>query len=624
MSETETQTKLSKEQRLTAYMDTLERLRRERTSLREVLEREMLLGFIQINRNNLNEFPLLDTQQRTVINLLCQRSDHPAYDHIRKLIGNFLVLLNRLAKAIPAGDETQIDPLRTRLLNTETLLIKCMQGIIYANGLITDNFEELVLRNFGEAALPEYNQLLKEHELDRNFWRAFLQHFVVDPVDQAHQDILTNNRFRMNKDGNMLVVHFSMDDVLAKLSPSDKRIDKTRIQKSFEARSRGYEGRRTLRLVTNCLARGLAFIPKEQFAASDMESLARIACVDDVSQHFRTAYQERMQRRDTPDLDPEEEAQHKLNFNFLMEQVVATGVGALIGVAQTRGEFSAALAGFIHEQATTMQLLGKDLSLHNLQRVLSAVLEDHFMYRLRQQVENEGGKIQVLKSRTRRTEAAAVAALKDKGLSRIRKNKIWRKDPANPDMLLFRARNAQELGKMCHMLQLESELLTAISHLWQAESFKVEILLVVDLAVMARRTTNLALRLRELLTRLGLVKVEAAEDPTKGAAEESAGESANENETSDSPEETAPPSPAGSDASQPAAADAADTQAPPEEESTPPGAEAPPETALEPAGQKAGADSDPALEEGAAWPASPPDESTEAEPEEDPASAEQQ
>jgi hypothetical protein len=506
MSDNNEKIQLTKEQRLTAYLDALERLRRERTSLREVLEREILLAFIRINRNNLNEFPLLESQQRSVIGLLCQRSDHPTHDYINKLTGNFLVLLNRLAKALPTGDEKIVSQTRTHLLNTETLLIKCMQGIIFASGLITDNFEELVLRIYGESALPVYNELLKNHELDRSFWRAFLERFVALPVAEAHAAILEADRFSMSKDGKMLVVRFFMDDVLARLPPSDKRIEKTRIQKAFEERSRGYEGRRTHRLVTNCLTRGLSFIPREQLGESDLESLSRIACVDDVSQQFRKVYQERLQRKDLQEVDPEEEAQHKLKFSFLMEQVVATGVGALIGATQAREEFSAALPDFVLEQTSIMQLLGKDFSLDNLQRIVSSLLEDHFVYRLRRQVEDEGNKIQVLKSRTRRAELKDVDALFQKGLTRIRKSKLWRKDAARDDMLLFRPRNAQELAGVCRMLQIEPELLPAITALWEANSCKVEILLTIDLAMMARRTTNLPLRLRELLTRIGLVK----------------------------------------------------------------------------------------------------------------------
>ncbi|MGE4292233.1 MAG: hypothetical protein AB7E32_08490 [Desulfovibrio sp.] len=508
----ETQTNhLTKEQRLTAYLDALERLRRERTSLREVLEREILLAFIRINRNNLNEFPLLETQQHSVIGLLCQRSDHPTYDYINKLTGNFLVLLNRLAKALPSGDETVIGQTRTRLLNTETLLIKCMQGIIYASGLITDNFEELVLSNYGETALPAYNELLKTHELDRTFWRDFLQRYVADPVAEAHEAILAENRFAMSKDGKVLIVRFYMDDVLSRLTPSDKRIEKTRIQNAFEERSRGYEGRRTLRLVTNCLMRGLSFIPREQLGESDLESLARIACVDDVSQQFRKNYQERLQRKDIPEVDPEEEAQHKLNFAFLMEQVVSTGVGALIGVTRAREEFSSALTEFILEQSQAMQLLGKDLSLDNLQRVVSSILEDHFVYRLQRQIEEEGNKIQIHKTRTRRAATSDVDALFPYGLTRIRKSKLWRKDASRDDMLLFRPRNAQELAGICRMLQIEPQLLSSINALWEANSCKVEILLTIDLALMARRTTNLALRLRELLTRIGLVRTDSAD-----------------------------------------------------------------------------------------------------------------
>jgi len=68
----------TREQRIEAYQAKLKQLK-GRSALREVVERELLLEFIRVNRQNINEFPMLESQQDSVIAVLCQRSEHPCH-----------------------------------------------------------------------------------------------------------------------------------------------------------------------------------------------------------------------------------------------------------------------------------------------------------------------------------------------------------------------------------------------------------------------------------------------------------------------------------------------------------------------------------------------------------------
>lgn len=502
MTDPDTAPKAGKEQRFDAYLDRLKRLKEEGTTLREILEREMLLTFIRANRENINEFPMLETQQHAVINLMCQRSEHPAYEHIHRLTGNFLVLLPRFEKARIAKDEELLEQTRTHLANTETQLIKCMQGIVYACGLVTDNFEEQIVMLFGPQGLSDFNDLLKEHGLGRPFWKAFVDRFVVGTVDKGHESILTDETFAMNKEGKLLVIRFFMDQITSGLANLNQKVDKTRIQKGFELVEADQVDHRTLKLVNTILKKGLSFIPAELLPAGDLLAISRIVCIDGVAKEFLASYEERTVAAKR---EPEESRAHELKFKFLMEQVIATGVGAVIGAGETRDELLAVLPGTVFDSIRPAHLRIQDFAVVNLRRVLMGFLEDRLAFVLRGEAAEQGGKVQVIKNRTRRAPGPVVDLLFDKGLTKIRKNKIWRRDPHDEKSLLFRVRTERELAAMSHLLQIEPELFADIDELWKAEDFKVEIMLVIDLEQVARTTTNLKARLGEMLTAFRLV-----------------------------------------------------------------------------------------------------------------------
>ena len=136
--------KLDKEQRLTAYQNKLRALK-ERSFLREGMERELLLEFIRINHGSISEYPLLSAQQKSVMELLCGRSGHPGYEFIHKLIANFIIQLAHYEKAVKVGNSDQAEELQTFLLNSYSILFYCVQCIVYSMALITVNFYEIIL-----------------------------------------------------------------------------------------------------------------------------------------------------------------------------------------------------------------------------------------------------------------------------------------------------------------------------------------------------------------------------------------------------------------------------------------------------------------------------------------------
>jgi hypothetical protein len=499
---------LDKTQRLAAYQKKLRDLK-ERSSLREVMERELLLEFIRVNHSNISEYPLLKAQQKSVIELLCGRVGHPGYEYIHTHISGFIVQLAHYEKAIRTKDEARAAELQAGLINTESMLVKCVQGIVYAMALITDNFEEIVLRYFGQNALKEYSSLIESHELDERFWRAFIQQFIAKRVKEAHGEILDGERFTLTREKNFLIIRFLFDDILAKLNPTDQTIEKTRIQRSYVASRTEFEGRRRAKLVQTVLTKGVARLSQAKtLTKNELLQAARITCIDPVGQDFDTLYEKRSLQ--TPDAEADRDAadaqlkNDQIEFKFLMDQVIAVGMGAAIALGRTSDHFYSALEEFVPEQIDGIRPLARDFSIPTLEKILFFLLENHTIHILRETGREEGGKIQVRSGRARRVPTATVDGLPS--MSKIRKTQLFANDVTREGMLLFKPKTAKQMTAAMDMLSLEPELKEALTSLWREAFFRVDIMVLINLEQVARTTTNLKVKLSEILQKYGVSK----------------------------------------------------------------------------------------------------------------------
>jgi len=504
--------RLDKEQRLTAYQNKLRALK-ERSSLREVMERELLLEFIRINHSNINEYPLLKAQQKSVVELLCGRTGHPGYEFIHELIGNFIVQLGHYGKAVKVGDSNRAVELQTGLINTESILIKCVQGIVYAMALITDNFEEVVLRYFGQGALQEYSTLIEKFELNEQFWHAFVEQFVASRVEEAHQEILEGEKYDISKEKNFLIIRVLFDDIISKLNPTDQKIEKTRIQKSYVENRTEPEGIKHTKIIQAMMVKGLAGLSQVAgISANEFLQAARISCVDSLAGDFARLYEQRVlearARQENPEqveqIDQEALKQEQIEFKFMLDQVIALGVGAAIAIGMTSDHFYKALEAFVPDQIKGIRPLAKDFSIPTLETILFFLLENHTIHILKEAGREEGGKIQVRSGRARRVHETEVDNLPN--MSKIRKKQLFGNDVTREGMLLFKPKTAKQMAGAMSMLSLEPELQKEISLLWKNSLFRVDIMVLINLELVAKTTTNLSAKLADILNKYGVSK----------------------------------------------------------------------------------------------------------------------
>lgn len=504
--------KLSKAQRIVAYLHKLEGLK-ERSALREVLEKELLLEFVKTNRGNINEFPLLKSQQKTIIDLVCTRSEHPAYDYVRKITEKFVILLGRYAKVKDGKDKELIDDLERRLSNIEAQLIRCVQGIIYAMALIADNFEELVLKYFGKASLGEYNALVEKHPINHTFWTAFHKNFIAKNTEKAFGEIVFRKKYTLGKDGNMLTILFPFDEVLSGLDRETGVIEKTKAQISYAESESLEKFQNVVKTVKDCLLQGLSFMPGGHLPEEELDVVSRLACIDpsimDFIDEYHKAHEnvEKSQGKDS-ECTIEESEKFRRELKFITSQIVASGVGSILAIDETKNGLLFAMKDLNKEEADVLQNLIGYFDLHALEKTILFLFESSFVYLLRKKGAEEGGKLAVRAQRARRTDIESVKALYSMNMNKIRQKKIWATDGSRSDTLLFRTRDANQLSALMTILQLEGDLSEKISRLWSKGTDRVDITLRVNLKLLAKTTTNLKAKLNEILALYDIVKLE--------------------------------------------------------------------------------------------------------------------
>lgn len=491
-------------ERLKLFATTLRELKDKR-SVRELMEHEMLMLLVRTNSSRINEYPLLEQQQRSIIDTLTTRSTQdPLHKFIRDTIDTFLQALTKYAANLAGG--TEDENLRKELLNTEVILLKCVQGTVYALGLCMDNMVETLVRAFGEEALAASDAIVESTPQGEAFWAAHIEHFIVKLVADAYKGIMKAEEFSIAKEGSVLIVRYPFDALVKRLCLHPKPLEKTRLQGMLEQESRDFASRKTRKMVQDMLAT-FASRPEFGLAADDIEFISRILCIDPCAREWDNAQTALITSGADAVDDDEAPSPAVLQAQFLRTQVI--GIACSVGIALNlmRQDFLKALTDFSSKEVANVRKMLGDFSLPCLGRALQTLLEYQFLAELRRRAGDDMGKLTFRVRRERRATVSAVEALFDHGLNRIHRNKIWQPEPKRTDMLLFRPQTPAEVEALLRMLQLEPALAREVGKLWAGAPFRIEFNLCVSLDLLSRTTTNLNQRLAELLAKFGITRI---------------------------------------------------------------------------------------------------------------------
>lgn len=488
--------------RFAACLGRLEELKAVKAR-REVVEERVFLEFLRVNRARVNEFPLLETEQQSLLDMLLKRAEglHPGHEAVKELLAAYIVELNHYGKAKAVGDAAQTERLARKLGRVETVLAKVLQGAVYATSLVKDNFSDAVIRHFGETSLVKIEEITATMVCDELYWRAYIDRFIKEEVRAAYDDILADRRYRLAREGQLLLVAYPFDAVLDKIKGTTKAISKTRIQTAYETTATGEDERRAMDAAATVLARGELTPWAKRSEREELVFAARVAAMDAVTAELAVDLAE------GPPADEEAENRHA----FRLEQVAALALGASLSLRVVREDFARALRDFSPKETTWLVQTAGVFDAVRLGVVLENVMELDFAHLLREKGESDGGRIQVKTSRCRRALRAAVDALAETGLNKIRRKQLFDDDPDRLDALLFKARNAGDLDAKLRFLQVEPELARAVAGLWETASHKVDLYVCINLPALDKVTTNLSARITEILGRYGIAPSGGAE-----------------------------------------------------------------------------------------------------------------
>jgi len=493
---------LDRDGRFAACLDRLEELKAVKAR-REVLEERVFLEFLRSNRGRINEFPLLETEQQSLMDMLLRRAEglHPGHVFVKERFTAYLLELNHYGKAKAVGDAAGQEKLAKRLERQETVLAKFLQGAVYASSLIKDNFSDAVIRHFGEDSLGKIEEITATMVFDELYWRAYIDRFIKEEVRGAYDDILAERRYRLLREGQHLIVVYPFDAVLSKLKGTTKAIAKTRVQTTFEATAESDAARAAAEAVLALCVRTDLGDGDKRLERDELQFSAQVAAMDPLTAEWQAAMAD-----DAPESETLREA--------LGEAVVALCFGAMVSLRVVREDFSRALRDFSAREIAVLGQLAGYFEAKRLGNVLEQVMELDLAHLLREKGAADAARIQIKSVRARRAAKAEVDALAEAGFNKIRRKQFFEDDPEQPDMLLWRVKSAAEFEEKLRLLQIEPELTRALAGLWEYAGYKVELYLCINLAALGKVTTNLSTRVSEILGRYGIAPPGAA-DPAK-------------------------------------------------------------------------------------------------------------
>ena len=491
-----------KQERLDSYVKKQKELK-ARNTLKEVLEKELLLHFISLNQHNINEFPMLEKQRQTIINMLCQRSSNLAgYDFVKKLVSSFPVLVNRYSMEAGAASEDSVSLLKTTIFNTEGLLLKIVQSMVYSCAIVTDNFEEIFIRLFGASSVQQFNDLLTNHELDQGFWNSVFDLFVVKRVVNSYPAIISTQEYDISRTGSHLRVSYPVKALLDEVT-DPKALEKTRVQTAYEKIVQTFDGKRELKFINDYLSTSPAF-PSKLASGQELKHVARLVCIDPAGKDFMDAFfRLKMKGAEVSKEDlPKEEAR----MHYLQEQVLGLAIGSALVLRVVTEDFNWVYKRFGAAGNGSSSSPAVHFDLKSLKSMIVHSLESMFISMLTDKIGESGRWLKMGIHETKMVLNQTAEDMAQHGLTKIRKNKIFSACQDAPDYLIFNAKTVKALHGLIQLLQIEPDLARILLEKFQNPDSHRKMYVDIDLALMKKTVGQPNVVLNSIFAALQLTK----------------------------------------------------------------------------------------------------------------------
>ena len=482
------------------YLQRMQKLK-EKKVIRQVLIQELLQEVIASNQDRINEYPILETQQNSIIKLLTHwGSGYPQQEPIQKLLENFLNSLNKYEKKLYLDEkDEEFQNLQAAIHNLEILLLKCVQMVVYTQALIQDNVSEILVRYFGEDAQSILDNLLQEMEMDENFWRAVYKLFFVDFVNRIYEQ-LAMNYIRLSKEESKLQLFVPVDALFAYLEPTDLQVGKTRIQTMYINLDTDEDSQKIFQLVYKYLNR-LIESGDSILKGAEIDFLSRTISLDPVGESLNKAYEYYLPAKDSGKNSQDKEETSKEFADLIFKQVRIMAYTASLTLNIVQNDMSRALYDLDPKKQSRAISLLDSFGLNHIANGIEYLLQCQLMNILEHNAGKDLKKISMQAVKTPRISEQALNDLYSRGLGKIGRNKLLEKDPDKKDHYLFASKNVKELQDILTTLQCDKKLAKEIYKLWKYSEVKTVITVSINLQLLAKTTANVSKKLAEILSR---------------------------------------------------------------------------------------------------------------------------
>ncbi len=185
----------------------------------------------------------------------------------------------------------------------------------------------------------------------------------------------------------------------------------------------------------------------EPVSNDTVERIARIVCIDPATTKFKQDYDAAMEalRESAYSADSaEKEAEMARNMQFSQDQIGACAIGVSLTLDIVVREFLLGLKSFTQRDEKVLTIFLRMFGVEALDKLFFYLTEVKFSSLLKSKMQGEESKMQLRVLKRRRASTKDVLALNEIGMTRIRMSRLWLKDSANKNWLIFKHNSAQD------------------------------------------------------------------------------------------------------------------------------------------------------------------------------------
>lgn len=477
-------------QRTEIYLDYLNDSK-ERQLVREVLARNLLVSLAQMNQHHIKEYPLLPVQQDALIEFITLRSssDNRVEAYIQGLIDSFISALEKYVTANESGDQQDKETARAAILNSESLLVKCLQGICFSIAICGDNFIEALQHIFGEGALAVSDEIIHQYPMGEVYWEEHLRKIVEQGVRKAFDNVRESKAVEIRKEKQLLSLTYSFDSIFERLNPAPYPVEKSQFQREFE---KGLEANIQDNAVSMAKLLSKSEVFKMDLKPSFLETLGQIMRLEAAAVKFKEDAH--------ADILSKEQSFREL-------QLLSVACGAFITLQALEADFLHAVSSVFPQAAEKTRDVFTSFSPVVLEKILYHFVEVMFIQILCECFGESRSQIRLKVLHLRSIDEEKVKALLPLPGIQTVGEQLWRADPLARGKMIFHHATPQELKAFLQQNVSDGRALAAIVKLWQAAEIKTRFNILIYIDKLAKATTNLNHRLSLILGRFGIVSL---------------------------------------------------------------------------------------------------------------------